>query len=101
MDVSRGAVNAARGRCWLVVGEARAEDLEGALERGEASVLWSAEAEDAREGLAMAVTFFERAKGTAKGRWRYGGDEVGELSPLVSRVLFLLHSLGLETNSIS
>ena len=33
----------------MVVGEARAEELEGALERGEGGVLWSAEAEEARD----------------------------------------------------
>ena len=86
MDVSRASVNAARGRCWLVVGEARAEDLEPALERGEMKVLFSGEAEEAREGLRMAVTFFERAKGTAKGGWRYRKEELGPLVSLLSCV---------------
>ena len=53
MDEWRAAVNAARGRCWLVIGEARAEDMEDALERGDVSVLQSAEADEARDGLAM------------------------------------------------
>ena len=39
--------------CWLVVGEARAEEVEGALERGELAVLGTAQAQEAREGLAM------------------------------------------------
>lgn len=49
----RMAVNAARGRCWLIVGEARAEEMENALEMGDLSVLQTAEADEAREGLAM------------------------------------------------
>ncbi|KAF7794967.1 hypothetical protein EIP86_006110 [Pleurotus ostreatoroseus] len=102
MDVSRAAVNAARGRCWLVVGEARAEELEGALERGEGGVLWSAEAEEAREGLGMAITFFDRAKGSAKKRFNYGygrrgaGEEegaVGELGPLLAEAIVTLGNL--------
>ena len=52
MSEWRMAVNAARGRCWLVVGEARAEEMESALERGDTSVLHTAEAQEAREGLA-------------------------------------------------
>lgn len=51
----RMAVNAARGRCWLVIGEARAEDMEDALERGDVSVLESIEADEARDALAMGV----------------------------------------------
>lgn len=53
MSEWRMAVNAARGRCWLVVGAARAEEMEPALDRGDMSVLHSAEAQEAREGLAM------------------------------------------------
>ena len=53
MEQWRAAVNAARGRCWLIVGEAKAEVMEGFLERGDASVLHTPEAEEAREGLAM------------------------------------------------
>ena len=34
----RMALNVARGRCWLVVGEARAEEMEPALESGDLSV---------------------------------------------------------------
>ncbi len=53
MDLWRGAVTRARGRCWLVVGSSRAEDLEEALERGDLDVLQTEEAEEAREGLMM------------------------------------------------
>lgn len=55
MSEWRMAVNAARGRCWLVVGEARAEEMEDKLEKGEMEVLHTAEAEEAREGLAMGM----------------------------------------------
>ncbi|KAF7356940.1 hypothetical protein MVEN_01030000 [Mycena venus] len=63
------------GRCWLVVGTARVEDIEAMAEargwgEGEegsesqySSALDSEEAEEAREGLERAVEFFERAKG--------------------------------------
>jgi hypothetical protein len=44
-------VGVAWGRCWVVVGCARAEGMEDALERGEAGMLASKEAEDARVGL--------------------------------------------------
>lgn len=53
MNEWRMALNVARGRCWLVVGEARTEDMEAALERGDLSVLHTTEAEEARESLAM------------------------------------------------
>ena len=49
----RVRVAVARGRCWLVVGGGRVEELEDALERGERRVLMSKEAEDARAGLNM------------------------------------------------
>ncbi|KAL6301736.1 hypothetical protein BKA93DRAFT_698270, partial [Sparassis latifolia] len=64
LDAWRAPLNAARGRCWLVVGEAAAEGVEGALEEeGEGmDVLASREAGEAREGLGNAVTFFERAR---------------------------------------
>lgn len=53
MDIWRGTVTTARGRCWLVVGSSRAEELEEAIERGEFDVLQTEEAEEAREGLMM------------------------------------------------
>ncbi|KAJ7272567.1 hypothetical protein B0H12DRAFT_1091085 [Mycena haematopus] len=62
------AITRARGRCWLVVGTARVEDIEAMAEArgwGEdgPSALDSEDAEDAREGLERAVEFFERARG--------------------------------------
>jgi len=65
MDAWRGPITRARGRCWLVVGSSRAEELETALERGDMDVLQSEDAQDAREGLSTAISFFERAKGSA------------------------------------
>ncbi|KAI0285639.1 hypothetical protein BC826DRAFT_1109210 [Russula brevipes] len=65
VDAWRVRVGVARGRCWLAVGSARADELEDALERGDVSVLLIKEAEEARAGLAMAVSFFDRAKGSA------------------------------------
>ncbi|GLB41532.1 hypothetical protein LshimejAT787_1001320 [Lyophyllum shimeji] len=67
MDAWRGPINSARGRCWLVVGSARIEEIEAAIERGDINLAASEEAQEAREGLAMAVEFFERAKGSASG----------------------------------
>ncbi|KAI0760834.1 hypothetical protein BC629DRAFT_1241718, partial [Irpex lacteus] len=100
MSEWRMAVNAARGRCWLVVGEARAEEMEDKLEKGEMEVLHTAEAEEAREGLAMAVTFFERAKGSATAK---PNPEQEDLSPLVrlplAEALLTLANLTLDENS--
>jgi len=53
MDVWRGSITRARGRCWVVVGSARAKVLEAALERGEMDVLFSEAAQDARDALTM------------------------------------------------
>lgn len=51
VDAWRARVGVARGRCWLVVGSARVDEMEDKLERGDGSVLLSKEAEDARAGL--------------------------------------------------
>ncbi|TFK34033.1 hypothetical protein BDQ12DRAFT_380563 [Crucibulum laeve] len=61
-------VTRSRGRCMLIAGSARAEELEGALERGEMGVLESEEAEEARESLQAAVGYFERARGWVEER---------------------------------
>ncbi|GJE93801.1 hypothetical protein PsYK624_099630 [Phanerochaete sordida] len=90
MGAWRMAVNAARGRCWLVVGEARAEEIESALERGDTSVLHTVEAAEAREGLATAVAFLERAKGSATAR---PDPEQEDLSPLLAEALLTLANL--------
>lgn len=65
MDAWRGPITRSRGRCWLIAGAARAEELEAALEEGEMDVLRSEDAEDAREGLSTAISFFERTKSWA------------------------------------
>ncbi|KAI0091423.1 hypothetical protein BDY19DRAFT_858174, partial [Irpex rosettiformis] len=97
-DVSewRGIVNMGRGRCWLVVGEARAEGMEVMLEKGEVEVLGSEEAEVAREGLAMAVTFFERAKGSATANPDFDEED---LSPLLAEALLTLANLTVDENT--
>ncbi|KAI0072397.1 hypothetical protein K474DRAFT_1581489, partial [Panus rudis PR-1116 ss-1] len=63
----KGAVTRARGRCWLVVGSAWAEEVEGRLEISiedkVREILNSEDAQEAREGLGIAISFFERAKG--------------------------------------
>ena len=51
VDAWRARVGVARGRCWLVVGSARVDEMEDKLERGDGSVLLSKDAEDARAGL--------------------------------------------------
>ncbi|KAI0640662.1 hypothetical protein C8Q79DRAFT_1004078 [Trametes meyenii] len=107
MDAWRRPILCARGRCWLVRGSAPVEDMEPALEAGDADVLHSPEAEDAREGLAMAISFFERAKaqrppdgdattGTgAGGQGEGAGDDV---SPLLAEALLVLANLTADEN---
>jgi hypothetical protein len=51
VDAWRARVGVARGRCWLVIGSAHADEMEDALERGDTSVLLGKEAEVARTGL--------------------------------------------------
>lgn len=87
IDVWRGPVTRARGRCWLIVGSARAEELEEALERGDTGVLNSEDAEEAREGIMHAISFFERAKGSATTAMEEDAEDV---SPLVSSSLYSL-----------
>ncbi|KAI0630441.1 hypothetical protein C8Q77DRAFT_1063255 [Trametes polyzona] len=105
MDAWRGPILSARGRCWLVMGSAPVEDMEAALEAGQTEVLHSAEAEDAREGLAMAISFFERAKGqraitlardAAEGA--SGAGAVDDVSPLLVEALLVLANLTVDEN---
>ncbi|KAI0820243.1 hypothetical protein BC628DRAFT_1413186 [Trametes gibbosa] len=105
MDAWRGPILSARGRCWLVMGSAPVEDMEAALEAGHQEVLHSAEAEEAREGLAMAISFFERAKGQTNALTmgppspamaeRGDGDDV---SPLLVEALLVLANLTADEN---
>ncbi|TCD71717.1 hypothetical protein EIP91_005483 [Steccherinum ochraceum] len=95
IDVWRGPVTRARGRCWLVVGSARAEEMEDALERGDTSVLGSADAEEAREALSMAISFFERAKGSATVQ---PDEDTEDISPLLTEALITLANLTQDEN---
>ncbi|KAH9912096.1 uncharacterized protein BXZ73DRAFT_107642 [Epithele typhae] len=106
MDAWRAPILSARGRCWLVMGSAPVEDMESALERGDARVLHSAEAEEAREGLAMAVSFFERARGSSLGLGRTGpgqaaaagGEGEEDVGPLLAEALLVLANLTADEN---
>ncbi|OCH86279.1 hypothetical protein OBBRIDRAFT_693626, partial [Obba rivulosa] len=92
----RGAVAGARGRCWLVVGTARGESSETALEGGAdpAVVLNAPDAADAREALGTAITCFERAKGSAA-----SSVEETEISPLIAEALLTLENLTADENT--
>ncbi|OJT11077.1 hypothetical protein TRAPUB_12406 [Trametes pubescens] len=100
MDAWRGPILSARGRCWLVMGSAPVEDMEAALEAGRTEVLHSAEAEDAREGLAMAISFFERAKGQAALAVEAfpGLGVADDVSPLLAEALLVLANLTADEN---
>jgi hypothetical protein len=67
VDAWRAPLGAARGRCWLVMGSARADEMEDALERGQVGVLGSKEAEEARAGLGTGESF------NSWGFWLLGG----------------------------
>ncbi|KAF9529023.1 hypothetical protein CPB83DRAFT_893978 [Crepidotus variabilis] len=60
-DEWKGLLARARGRCCLVMGSAKAEELEAALERGEFDVLKSEDAQEGREVLRDAIGYLERA----------------------------------------
>lgn len=97
MDAWRGPITRARGRCWLIVGSARVEEIEAALERNEMEVLQSEEAQEARDGLAMAIEFFERAKGSATASSSLD-PESHELQPLLAEALLTLANLTVDEN---
>ncbi|KAI0737278.1 hypothetical protein C8Q80DRAFT_325463 [Daedaleopsis nitida] len=99
MDAWRGPILCARGRCWLVMGSAPVEDMESLLEAGDTEVLHSAEAEEAREGLAMAISFFERAKGQLGFAHAYEtGQGMEDVSPLLAEALLVLANLTADEN---
>ncbi|KAG6889757.1 hypothetical protein C0995_014684 [Termitomyces sp. Mi166 len=94
MDAWRGPINRARGRCWLVVGTARAEEFEAAMEESDGSLADSKEAREARDGLLKALAFFERAKGSAAANHEELGDEdAQELRKLLAETLLDLGNL--------
>lgn len=92
MDAWRGPITRARGRCWLIVGSARVEELEAALERGEMDILQSEDAQEAREGLSTAISFFERAKGSASVS-ALSDPESQELQAFLAEALLTLANL--------
>ncbi|SJL13881.1 uncharacterized protein ARMOST_17330 [Armillaria ostoyae] len=87
MDAWRGPITRARGQCWLIVGSARADEIEDRVGEGDVGVLRSEEAEEAREGLGRAVGFFERA------RMVDGGEEDGDLRKMLAEALVTLGNL--------
>ncbi|THH27700.1 hypothetical protein EUX98_g6492 [Antrodiella citrinella] len=95
IDVWRGAVTRARGRCWLVVGSARAEEIEELMESGDMVVLNTRDAEEAREALTMAISFFERAKGSATAT---PDEDTEDISPLLTEALITLANLTPDEN---
>ncbi|KAI0730410.1 hypothetical protein C8Q76DRAFT_613591 [Earliella scabrosa] len=106
MDAWRGPILCARGRCWLVMGSAPVEEMEAALEAGDTEILHSAEAEEAREGLAMAISFFERAKGQVpvhlsalqSSGAAASGAVMEDVSPLLAEALLVLANLTADEN---
>ena len=105
MDAWRAPILSARGRCWLVMGSAPVEEMEAALEAGDLDVLHTPEAEEAREGLAMAISFFERAKAQATDTTMSMSSAPGELggprddvSPLLAEALLVLANLTADEN---
>ncbi|RDB18476.1 hypothetical protein Hypma_000319 [Hypsizygus marmoreus] len=92
MDSWRAPINRARGRCWLIVGSAGVDDIEAALERGEVSILESEDAQEAREGLATAISFFERAKSSATVS-ALSDPESQEMQTLLAEALLTLANL--------
>jgi len=102
MDSWRGMITRARGRAWLVVGSARAEAIEDAMEvesvdGASPDVLASEEAEEAREGLAKAVEFLERARGSAKREDdEHEEEQDAEIRKLLAEALLTLANLTAE-----
>ncbi|KAK7061537.1 hypothetical protein R3P38DRAFT_2830054 [Favolaschia claudopus] len=90
----RGLVSRARGRCWLIVGTAEMEDIEAKAEEGGwDEVLNSEEADEAREGLARAVEYFERATQSAKGELGVDEGDDDELRAFLAEALVTLANL--------
>jgi hypothetical protein len=91
VDTWRARVVSARGRCSLAIGSAHADELEDALERGDRRVLRSKEAEEARSALAMAISFFDRAKGSAS--TESPETSLADMQPLLAEALLSLANL--------
>ncbi|KAI9440878.1 hypothetical protein H4582DRAFT_1811523, partial [Lactarius indigo] len=91
VDTWRARIVSAAGRCWLAIGSAHAEELEDALERGDRGVLGSKDAEEARTALGAAISFFDRAKGSASTE----SPEMllADMQPLLAEALLSLANL--------
>ncbi|KAF8957140.1 hypothetical protein BDZ97DRAFT_122237 [Flammula alnicola] len=68
MHASRADITFARGRCNLVVGSAKAEELEARIEAEDESVYDCEDAIDGRDALTLAVTYLEKAREALVGR---------------------------------
>ncbi|EIM86942.1 uncharacterized protein STEHIDRAFT_57984 [Stereum hirsutum FP-91666 SS1] len=99
VEAWRARICLARGRCWLV--GARVEELEDALEREQStdgmtgSVLESKEAQEARQALETAISFFERVKGPAS----TSNDvdmEMDDVRPLLAEALLSLANITID-----
>ena len=62
IEVWKGILMKTKGRCCLVSGSARSEEMEEALEKGEMDVLGEERADDARDALQAAIEHFDVAK---------------------------------------
>jgi len=62
IDMWKGMLMKTKGRCCLVSGSARSEEMEEALEKGEMEVLGEERADDARDALQAAIEYFDVAK---------------------------------------
>ncbi|KAK7031465.1 hypothetical protein R3P38DRAFT_3352694 [Favolaschia claudopus] len=109
IPVQTEAVIRVRGRCWLVVGTARVEEIEASAwgdsessDSPPSSSLDSEEAEEAREGLERAIEFFERAmseglQGTDVAESERGSED--ELRAFLIEALLTLANLTKDKDS--
>jgi len=97
VDVWRVRVGVVRGRCWLVIGGARVDEMEDALERGDMGVFASKEAEEARAGLNTAISFFDRAKGSAS--TESSDKSLVDMQPWLAEALLTLANLTADENA--
>ncbi|KAF8961704.1 hypothetical protein BDZ97DRAFT_1921035 [Flammula alnicola] len=68
MDAWRADITFARGRCNLVVGSAKAEELEARIEAEDESMYDCEDAIDGRDVVQLAVTYLEKAREVLVGR---------------------------------
>ncbi|KIM39613.1 hypothetical protein M413DRAFT_74710, partial [Hebeloma cylindrosporum] len=94
MDAWRANITSARGRCHLIVGSALAEEVEAQLAEGnEDEGVWDCDdARDARDALAKAIAFLEKAR-EAVVQDRMDTEVAAELSSLLAEALLTLANL--------